>query len=107
VSDEPGRPDIFVERWPLDGRKRRATLAGGARPRWRRDGRAIFFLRDGTLMQTTVEERAGDVVFGSTTRVVPLEGARDYEPAHRDDRILAIVPTARAGTATAGLIVDW
>ena len=51
VSDEPGQPDIFVQPWPQDGRRWRVTSAGGTRPRWRRDSRALFFIRDGALMQ--------------------------------------------------------
>jgi hypothetical protein len=107
VSDEPGRPEIFVERWPQDDRKWRVTSAGGTRPRWRRDGKGLFFLRDGALMQTVVSERANDLSFSSAARIVDLPGVRDYAPATRSDRVLAIVPIARAESPRAHLIVDW
>ncbi len=107
VSDEPGRPEIFVERWPQDGRKWRVTSAGGTRPRWRRDGRGLYFLRDGLLMLTEMAARGSEVGFSPAARVADLAGARDYAPASRSDRILAVVPVARAESAQARIIVDW
>ena len=107
VSDEPGRPEVFVERWPQDGRKWRVTSAGGTRPRWRRDARALFFLRDGALMQVTMEERGSDVAFSTASLVADLSGARDYAPANRSDRLIAVVPLARAESPRARVIADW
>jgi Tol biopolymer transport system component len=107
VSDEPGRPEIFVERWPQDGHKWRVTLAGGTRPRWRRDGTGLFFLRDGALMQTRLSEHGNAPSFSAAIRLVDLPGVRDYAPATRSDRVLAIVPVARAASARAHVIVDW
>jgi Tol biopolymer transport system component len=107
VSEEPGRPEIFVARWPLDGRVRRVTSAGGRRPRWRRDGGALYFLRGDTLMAVALAERRGELVFASPTPLVSLEGVRDYEPAHLDDRLLALVPVAREHSPRARLIINW
>jgi Tol biopolymer transport system component len=107
VSDEPGRPEIFVERWPQDGRKWRVTSAGGTRPRWQRDGRGLFLLRDGALMRAELVERGPEVSFGAPARVATLPGVRDYAPAHRSDRLLAIVPVPRSESPRARVIVDW
>jgi dipeptidyl aminopeptidase/acylaminoacyl peptidase len=107
VSDEAGRPDIFVQRWPAAGGALRVTLAGGTRPRWRRDGRALFFLRDGRVMRSEIEERGSRVSFGAASPIADVPGARDYTPANRSDRLLAIVPLARAESARARIIVEW
>jgi dipeptidyl aminopeptidase/acylaminoacyl peptidase len=107
VNDEPGRPEIFVERWPQDGRKWRVTSAGGTRPRWQRDGGNLFFLRDGAVMRAELVERGADVSFSAPARIADVPGIRDYVPAHRDDRLLAIVPVARRESARARVIVDW
>jgi eukaryotic-like serine/threonine-protein kinase len=107
VSDEPGRPEIFVERWPQDGRRSRVTSAGGTRPRWQRDGRGLLFVRDGVLMRVEAVERGAELSFGVPTRVATLAGVRDYAPAHRTDRMLAIVPVPRAESPRAHMIFDW
>ena len=107
VSDEPGRPEIFVARWPQDGRRWRVTSAGGTRPRWLRDGRGLFFLRDGALMRAELVERDAEVGFGAPVRVANLPGVRDYDLAHLSDRLLAVIPVARAESPRARVIVDW
>ena len=107
VSDEPGRSEIFVERWPQDGRKWRVTSAGGTRPRWQRDSRGLFFLRDGAVMRAELIERGAEVSFSAPVRVANLPGVRDYAPAHLSDRLLAIIPVERAASPRARVIVDW
>ncbi|MEO7660276.1 MAG: protein kinase, partial [Pyrinomonadaceae bacterium] len=44
VSEESGRPEIFVQSFPEPGQKRQISTAGGNFPLWRRDGREIFYL---------------------------------------------------------------
>ena len=107
VSDESGQPEVVVERWPQDGRQRRVTSAGGTHPRWRRDGQAIYFLRGTTLMQATADLRDADLVFDSAAPVADWPDVRDYDVAHLSDRLLAIVPAARAQPPKAAIIVGW
>ena len=55
-SDESGRSEIYVTPFPGGGSKWQISLAGGTSPRWRRDGKEIFFLAaDSTLVATEVE----------------------------------------------------
>jgi len=58
VSDESGRPEIYVQPFPPSpsgGIKRTISQGGGDQPRWRRDGRELLFLApDGTLMSVDV-----------------------------------------------------
>ena len=47
VSDESGRPEIYVRPFPLaegGGGKWTVSNGGGITPRWRRDGKELFFL---------------------------------------------------------------
>jgi hypothetical protein len=100
VSDEFGRPEIYVEPSPPTGRRVRVSLAGGIRPEWGRDGRTLFFLRDGRVMRSSTA--------GAPARPLPgIEGVRDYSVAHRSNRILAIVPRARTEIPVAGVILNW
>jgi eukaryotic-like serine/threonine-protein kinase len=55
VSNESGRDEVYVESFPTPGTKRQVSTNGGVQPRWRRDGREIFFLaQDQTLMAAPV-----------------------------------------------------
>lgn len=100
ASDEGGRPDIYIEPWPLTGQRTRVSFAGGTRPEWGRDGRSVFFLRDGAVMRTDTEGAPAQ-------QVLNAPGLRDYTLARRSDRILAIVPLDRTSVPVAGVIVDW
>jgi Tol biopolymer transport system component len=46
ASDESGRPEIYVRPFPLgaDSGKWTVSNGGGVTPRWRRDGKELFFL---------------------------------------------------------------
>jgi eukaryotic-like serine/threonine-protein kinase len=58
-SDESGRFEIYVQSFPGMGQKWQVSSGGGATPRWRRDGKEIFFLKfpEKTLM--TAEVKSG------------------------------------------------
>jgi len=44
ISDRTGEPEIYVAPFPVPGRPVRVSLAGGRDPRWRSDGRELFYL---------------------------------------------------------------
>jgi len=51
ASDEQGRPEVFVATVPQSGALWQISTGGGSMPRWRRDGRELYFrASDGTLM---------------------------------------------------------
>ena len=47
----PGRSEIYVAPFPGPGSSWKVSTAGGTEPRWRRDGKELFYLApDGKLM---------------------------------------------------------
>jgi Tol biopolymer transport system component len=55
-SDETGEYEIYIDSFPKPGRKVRVSVSGGSRPRWRSDGREIYFIgRDHRLMAVGVD----------------------------------------------------
>lgn len=51
-----GRWDVFLASFPTFRDIKQVSLAGGVQPRWRRDGRELFFINyDGEMMSVTVE----------------------------------------------------
>jgi len=58
VSIESSRNEVYVTPFPTGGAKWRASANGGTQPRWRRDGRRLFFISaDSDLMAAEVEIR--------------------------------------------------
>jgi eukaryotic-like serine/threonine-protein kinase len=60
VSDESGRSEIYVQPFPAaagGGSKTQVSRDGGDQPRWRHDGKELFYLSlDGKLMAVDVTE---------------------------------------------------
>jgi Tol biopolymer transport system component len=78
-SDESGQQEVYVEALPPEqaGQERRwkVSTGGGVHPRWRRDGRELFFLSHGrSLMSVAVSGGAGAFGFGTPRNLFTLEG---------------------------------
>jgi hypothetical protein len=64
MSNESKSPEIYVTPYPPDGRKWKLSTSGGAEPRWRGDGKEIFFISsDFALMSVTVSGSPGEPSF--------------------------------------------
>jgi Tol biopolymer transport system component len=56
ASDESGRREVYVQTFPASGGKWQISTAGGTYPRWRRDGKELFYIAaDQKLMAVAVQ----------------------------------------------------
>ena len=56
TSNESGRFEVMVQTFPVSDRKWQVSTAGGYEPRWRGDGRELYYLSaDRELMAVSVE----------------------------------------------------
>ena len=56
TSDESGRAEVYVTPFPGGGSKWQVSVTGGSSPRWRRDGKELFYLAaDSELMAAEVD----------------------------------------------------
>ncbi len=109
-SDETGRDEIYVTPFPGPGVQRQISTAGGSRPRWRGDGREIFFLApDGQIAASEVSPRNGELEAGEAKflftprmrRVPPYT----YDVSADGQSILAI--TQRNTTDCLTIVQTW
>ncbi len=109
-SEETGRDEIFVTPFPGPGMKRQVSTSGGSHPRWRDDGREIFFLApDGHIAAAEVSPRKGILetgeakfLFNPRMRRVPTY---TYDISADGQRILAI--TQRNTTDSLTIVQNW
>jgi eukaryotic-like serine/threonine-protein kinase len=58
VSEETGRPEVFVAPRDGPGHRQQASTDGGWSPRWRKDGRELFYASaDGSIMSVSLGPR--------------------------------------------------
>jgi serine/threonine protein kinase len=91
-SSESRRTEVYVQGVPPASGKWQLSLAGGAQPRWRKDGRELFFVSlDRKLMAVDIQAGTGasagapHVLFPFTTNVVDRES---YDVAPDGKRFL-------------------
>jgi Tol biopolymer transport system component len=106
-SDESGSPEIYVALTEGAAGKRRVSPAGGRRPRWRRDGRELYYLApDGSVMAVPLSPgpqlQAGAPV--SLFRVEPP--IQNYDVTADGSRFLVSAPL-EAPESPIRAIVGW
>ena len=110
ASDESGKPDIYLDAFPKPGARVRLTTAGGTEPRWRRDGRELYFRRGSEIHAVQLDVASG---FSRTTPLSTARlfdagaGLRAYDAAPDGSRFLLNLPAASAAPTTATLVVNW
>ena len=113
-SDESGQRQVYV-RHLESGARQQVSTAGGANPRWRRDGTELFFLApDGTVMAVSItpgatlglsEPRA---LFATGADAISRLGVNTALDVSADgQRFLVRVPVALTGRSPVTLILNW
>jgi Tol biopolymer transport system component len=116
-SGESGRSEIFVRPFPDGTEKWQVSSAGGSSPRFRRDGRELYYVApDGMLMAVALSlsprfEAAPPVALFKTTITATnfnfYGGAAAYD-VNRDGSRFLINTIARPGsTPSLNLILNW
>ena len=52
ASDESGRVEVYVERYPTHAGRRQVSTGGGSVPHWRADGRELFYVSPGSQLMS-------------------------------------------------------
>jgi Tol biopolymer transport system component len=86
ASDESGEWEVYVGRFPVPTERVRISTGGGVQPRWRRDGRELFYLTpDGTIVAVPVQA-ASTFTHGRSTPLfrirVPSFRDRGWNPRY-------------------------
>ncbi len=115
-SDESGRAEIYVASFPNSEGKRLISTAGGAFPRWSRDGREIFYVSASTLMAATVNGEGAAFEVGAVrslfnlpatpSRISNYQGWR-YDVSIDSQRFLVETPVEQATSPPMTLLVNW
>jgi eukaryotic-like serine/threonine-protein kinase len=114
VSEDGGRPDVFIR--AMTGQPRRLVVSsnGGSQPVWRRDGREILYVdREGRLQARAVDDRPdGGLRLGATVALdVPRIGAghwgTQYDVSRDGQLVYFIDRTLPAGPNGIEVVIGW
>jgi Tol biopolymer transport system component len=104
ATNDSGLHQIVVQSFPdPNGGRWQITAQGGIEPKWRHDGRELYYLAfDGKLMAVPVNPARADRRFSRTQS--PRDRRYDVAP---DGRFLMSVPVATTGPQPLTALVNW
>jgi dipeptidyl aminopeptidase/acylaminoacyl peptidase len=112
-SSESGGAEVYVQPFPASGAKWQISREGGVRPRWRRDGKELYFVaRDGTLMAVPITTR-DSFQAGAPVRLFPiryggLTAQYPYDVSADGQRFLVISPLEDTkATTPVTILLNW
>jgi Tol biopolymer transport system component len=120
TSDESGQREVYVRPFPGGEFERHISIAGGEQPRWRGDGKELFFVgADEKMMAVPVKAMAGSKLvfepgvpqqlFEAHLITQPgIQGSFEYDVTKDGKRFL--LATTRGGSASTSpltAVVNW
>jgi Tol biopolymer transport system component len=114
ASDESGQLEVYVQTFPVPGPRWRLSTAGGADPRWRGDGRELFYVAADRKMMSVdvtpgVQPRYGTPrpLFQTHIKYLWQDTRNHYDVAPDGQRFLLLVPHADPRSAAYTLVLNW
>jgi eukaryotic-like serine/threonine-protein kinase len=114
ASDESGRWEVYVQTFPASGGKWLVSRDGGAQPRWRADGKEIFFIApdrrlmavDVKLEGTTFEAGVPKPLF--QTQIVSYPNPRNaYDVSADGQRFVILTPLQENTSTPITVVTNW
>ena len=116
-SNESGRPEIYVTSFPSPAGKWQISAAGGSWPRWRRDGREIYYVSpDNKLMAAAVGSSGTEFQVGAVESLFDIRprtaNFRGFAPPLYDvtadgQRFLVNTMLEESSNEPVTLLVNW
>ena len=108
-SPESGRSEVYLTSFPEPGERIRVSVSGGSRPRWKRDGREIYFLSADNEMIATPVRLAAGVEIGQARPLFRIDpaGWRDYDVTPDGERFLAVVIVPVQDADAIAVTANW
>lgn len=113
TSNESGQYQIYVRPFPGPGGQWQVSTAGGAYPRWKPDGKELYYIApDGSLMSASIVATGGTLDPATPTRLFQPRVAstpltRPQYDVSLDGRFLVNVTTEATTASPITVIVNW
>jgi Tol biopolymer transport system component len=119
ASDETGRREVYVRRFPSGEGVWRISVAGGDQPRWRGDGKELFYVAaDGKMMAASVRAVPDSKPFLELATPVALfdshilkspgtSGVFQYDVTADGKRFLVVANNVAASSPPLIAVVNW
>jgi len=113
VSNDSGKDEVYVSSFSRQGARVQVSAGGGTQPRWRKDGRELFYLSpESKMIAAEVTVGAQDFRVGTVRSLFTLSGLGQvpgyiYDVTSDGQKFLAVQDLVHTSTAPLTLVVNW
>jgi serine/threonine protein kinase/Tol biopolymer transport system component len=108
VSDETGRPEVYVTRFDRPGEKWRVSTEGGLGPRWRGDGKELFYLTQDFKVMSVQVKSGEQFDAGSPAQIFRADPLSvDYDVAADGQRFIFVASLPGTQFLPFAVVVNW
>jgi Tol biopolymer transport system component len=114
VSEQTGQPEVYVTSFPKPGVKTQISAKGGAEPRWRGDGKELYYVSADREMVAAELRMSIEPTVVRTTPLFKLPGPTfsiqnpwPYDVTADGSRFLIGVPLEERTTPPIHVVVNW
>ncbi|MEX0878703.1 MAG: protein kinase [Thermoanaerobaculia bacterium] len=107
-SDESGDPEVYVALAQGGGEKRRISPGGGRRPRWRRDGKELYYVAPGGSIMAVSVAPGAQWSAGAPAVLFRVDSEiQNWDVAPDGARFLLSTPSERFQESPLRVILNW
>lgn len=108
VSDESGRPEVYVRSFPGAAEKRKVSSGGGEQPRFTRDGKELLYLAPDNRLKAVPVKLEGAFQIGNPAALFSVgDGLREYEVEADGQRFLVNIVASGSQSLPITVVVNW
>ncbi len=113
TSNESGRSEVYVQTFPVPSTKHQISTNGGGDPRWRPDGKELFYVTEDRRFMAVPVKTAGGFTSGPAVSLFETGmpphwyEARNLYDVSRDGRFLFMTPVEDDRSSPFTVVVNW
>ena len=105
VSDESGGPEVYVTTFPVSSVKFLVSSGGGMAPRWRRDGRELYYISSSNTMMAVTFDADGRP--RNPVALFAASGWTTFDVMDNGERFVAIVRESVGYEQPLTILLNW
>jgi len=106
-SNESGASEVYVARTDAADDKRRLSPAGGQKPRWRADGKELYYIGPAGLVMAVPVSPGVRLTAGDPVPLFQVEDIEDFDVTADGSRFLVAAPAEKSQESRIRVIVNW
>ena len=108
-APESGRSEVYLTSFPEAVERVRVSESGGSRPRWKRDGRELYFVSADNEMIATLVRLGSSAQVGASRPLFRMASAgwQDYDVTSDGERFLVIENLPAPDADAIAVTTNW